>query len=162
MNLVNILCYVVSHVHISECLLLSNYTIHSCILHSGTSDFLFCENLPNVHSKHSFRIVARRKMAIKSGSFSLAEYRTVVTSVPPLKLLGFRDGVCFVPSTVPYPNGLLMFWAYDETFQADVLMPFIWNSTSMLHDLNLGSDPPSFSTLVQRLAGTWSKVTINN
>lgn len=146
--------------HISECLLLSNSTIHSCILHSGTSDFLFCENLPHVHSKHSYRIVARKQTAIKNGSFSLAEYRMIVTHVPSLELLSFQDGVCFIPSTIPYPNGLLVFWAHDEASQSDVLKPFIWNSTSMLHDWNLGSDIPSFRTLVQRLAGTWSKVTV--
>ena len=115
-----------------------------------------CEKLP--HSKHSYQIVARKQTDINNGCFSLSQSRVILTHVPPLQLLSYEDGVCFIPSNTPYPNGLLLFWAFDEASQSDVLKPFVWNCTSMLHDLNVGGGPPSFKTLALRLAGTCNKV----
>ena len=30
---------------------------------------------------------------------------------PLFDMVGFRDGVCFLPKDGPYPKGLLLFWA---------------------------------------------------
>lgn len=154
----------VPHAHIAECLSLSNFTIHSCILHSGTADFISCEKLPHTHSEHSYQIVARRQIANKNDSFVLAESRIILTHAPPLQPLGFQDGVCFIPSKAPYPDGLLVFWGYIEATRSDVLKPFVWNCTSTLPDFNLlsGCETLSFRTLAQQLAGTWSKVYTNS
>ena len=34
---------------------------------------------------------------------------------PLFDMVGFRDGVCFLPKDGPYPKGLLLFWAPGES-----------------------------------------------
>lgn len=154
--------YLQRYAHISEPFVLSNFTVHSCILHSGSSDIIYCEQLPHVHSKHSFQIVARKLNSTENRSLSLADSRVILTHVPPLQFLSFEDGVCFIPADVPYPNGLLLFWAYDEASKLDILKPFIWNCTSMLdvYDLNPCCDPLSFATLTKKLTYVYNKVCV--
>lgn len=148
--------YIFSH---TERLSLSNSTVHSCVLHSATSDFVFCEKIPHIHSEHSYQIVARKQTAVNNGSLALAAPRVILTHVPPLQLLSFQDGVCFFPCNVPYPNGLLLFWSCNESSQSDLLRPFIWNCSSMLNQYTVsGYEPLSFRTVAQRLAGVWKKV----
>lgn len=147
--------YFYSH---TERLSLSNSTVHSCVLHSATSDFIFCEKIPHILSEHSYQIVAKKQRALNGGSLSLAAPRVILTHVPPLQLLSFQDGVCFFPCNVPYPNGLLLFWSCIESSQSDILKSFIWNSSSMLNEYTVSScEPLSFRTLAQRLAGVWKK-----
>ena len=142
-----------------ECLSLSSFNVHSCIFNASTSDFILCEMLPTSNSTNSYQIVARRQTAVDEGSFALAEARVVLTHAPPLQLLGYRDGVCFVPSAAPYPNGLLLFWAFDEQSKSDLLKPYIWNSTSTVYDFNVSEfEPFSFRDVALRTAKTWSKV----
>lgn len=143
----------------AERLSLSNSTIHSCVLHSATSDFVFCEKIPHMQSEHSYQIVARRHRAVNNGSFALAAPRVILTHVPPLQPLSFQDGVCFYPCSVAYPSGLLLFWSCNESSQSDVVKPFIWNCGSMLNQYTVSNcEALSFRTLAQRLAGTLKKV----
>lgn len=147
---------------LSERLSLSSSTIHSCILHSTTSDFIFCEKIPHMHSEHSYQIVARQQKAINSGSLALAAPRVILTHVPPFQLLSFQDGVCFYPCNVAYPDGLLLFWSCNGSSQLDIVKPFIWNCDSMLNPYTVsGCEAISFRTLAQRLAGTLRKVRLD-
>ena len=140
---------------------MSNSTIHSCVLHGATSDFVFCEKIPCTHSEHSYQIIARQQSAVSNGSLTLATPRVILTHVPPLQLLSFQDGVCLYPCNVAFPNGLLLFWSFDGSSQSDIVKSFIWNSASMLNQYTVsGSDALSFRALAQRLAGTLKKVTL--
>ena len=143
----------------AERLSLSNSTISSCVLHSVTSDFIFCEKIPHIHSEHSYQIVARKQRAVNNGSLALAAPRVILTHVSPLQLLSFQDGICFYPCNVPYPDGLLLFWSYSESSQTDIMKPFIWNYSSMVNQYTVsGCDALSFRTLAQRMAGILKKV----
>ncbi len=148
--------YIYSH---SERLSLSSSTIHSCVLHSATSDFIFCEKIPHLHSEHSYQMVARQQKVVISGSLALAAPRVILTHVPPLQLLSFKDGICLYPCNVAYPDGLLLFWSCNGSSQSDVVKPFIWNCGSMLTPYTVsGYEAVSFRILARRLAGTLKRV----
>ena len=148
-----------THKTTTECLSLSSFNIHSCVLHPTTSDFLICEILPHASTVNSHQIVARRQTVINDTSFTLAEPRVILTGAPPLQLLGYQNGVCLVPTAAPYPSGFLLFWAFDDQSGTDILKPYIWNSSSTVYDFNLSEcESFCFRDVALRTARIWNKV----
>lgn len=63
------------------------------------------------NSSYSHQVVLRRCEIAPNGSLILGQSSVLLESCPPLDLLPFQYGMCFLPCTSPYPKGLLLFWA---------------------------------------------------
>ena len=85
--------------------------------HSTSSRvLLYCTKLPSFPSQspYHYQVVLRRCNITSGGSFILGQATMLMEYCPLFDMVGFRDGVCFLPKDGPYPNGLLLFWAPSE------------------------------------------------
>lgn len=75
-----------------------------------------CLSSPPSQASYNYHVVVKICDLRPGGSFILGQSTTLLESCPLFDLVGFRDGVCFVPSRGPYPNNLLLFWAPGKGF----------------------------------------------
>ncbi|XP_064388310.1 uncharacterized protein LOC135336444 isoform X2 [Halichondria panicea] len=134
----------------------TDYSVHEATLHTPTSKLVFVEHPHTPHTSHSSQVTVRLLDYPSNGSVDLGPPKVILRNSPPFKLTCFEEGIALLPTTTPYPKGLLLFWTPAVPGE---LSAMVWGSHRTLPSLLVGvaSRTTSFKTLTLRLAGYWSK-----